>query len=169
MKNSYGQKHLAPFTFRAGTEGDFLRCAEIWMRAVSVRDGTRTDPQMKHRALAKLTIPGSVVSVAEAGTNIYGFALALEKDPNHKAGRAHLSLLAVDPTYQSHGLGRALLTGITERLVSEGFTEVTLGVLEENLAARKIYEDAGWEVTGYGTFKDSGRPSVHYLLKAATA
>lgn len=169
MENPYGQKHLVPWIFRAGTEGDFLRCAEIWMRAVSLRDGTRTDPQMKRRALAKLTVPGSVVSVAETGTSIHGFALALEKEPTEKAGRAHLSLLAVDPTYQSHGLGRALLTSITERLVSEGFTEVTLGVLEENLAARKIYEDAGWQVTGHGSFKDSGRPSVYYLLKAATA
>lgn len=169
MENSYGQKHLVPWIFRAGTEGDFLRCAEIWMRAVSLRDGTRTDPQMKRRALAKLTVPGKR-SFCRGNWHEYPWIrVGSGKEPKEKAGRAHLSLLAVDPTYQSHGLGRSLLTSITERLVAEGFTEVTLGVLEENLAARKIYEDAGWQVTGYGFFKDSGRPSVHYLLKAASA
>jgi RimJ/RimL family protein N-acetyltransferase len=62
-----------------------------------------------------------------------------------------------------------LLANITHSLVVEGFSEVTLGVLEENLAARKIYEIAGWQITGRGVFKDSGRPCVRYSLGLTAA
>ncbi|MDQ0679730.1 ribosomal protein S18 acetylase RimI-like enzyme [Arthrobacter pascens] len=134
------------------------------MNAVALRDGKQSDPQLKQRALAKLTVPGSILSVAETGSSIHGFALAMEKTSPGTATKAHLALLAVDAAYQSHGLGRSLLASITNTLVREGFTEVTLGVLEENLAARKIYEDAGWQATGRGFFEDSGRPCIHYEL-----
>jgi ribosomal protein S18 acetylase RimI-like enzyme len=160
-----------PFTFRAGTEADFPRCAELWMLAVALRDGTHNDPRVKRRAMAKLTATGSILSIAESSSRTLGFALAVEKAPPDTARTAHLTLLAVDPTSQSRGLGRFLLANITHSLVMEGFSEVTLGVLEENLAARKIYEIAGWRITGRGVFEDSGRPCVHYSLglKAAAS
>jgi hypothetical protein len=88
----------------------------------------------------------------------------MEMTSTGTATKAHLALLAVDPTYQSHGLGRSLLASITDTLVREGFTEVTLGVLEKTLAARKIYEGAGWQATGRGFFEDWGRPCIHYEL-----
>jgi ribosomal protein S18 acetylase RimI-like enzyme len=155
---------LSSLTFRTGTEADFLWCAELWMNAVAIRDGTPSDPRVRQRALAKLRVPGSILSIAETGPKTQGFALAIDKTPPAAARRAHLALLVVDPMSQRHGVGRSLLANITHLLVTEGFADATLGVLEENTAARKIYEDEGWQVTGHGVFEDSGRPCIHYLL-----
>ena len=121
--------------------------------------------------MAKLTVPGSILSIAESGSRTYGFALAIDKTPPGAARTAHLTLLAVDPAIQSRGLGRALLANITQSLVMKGFAEATLGVLKGNLSARKIYESGGWQITGHGVFEDSGRPCIHYLLglKAAAS
>lgn len=71
----------------------------------------------------------------------------LIRPPGQPYGR---SGIVVHPSYQSHGLGRSLLASISETLMMERFTEVTLGGLEENLAARKIHKDADWQVTGRG-------------------
>jgi len=141
------------------------------MNALAVRDGTYSDQQVKRRAMAKLTVPGSILSIAESGSRTYGFALAIDKTPPGAARTAHLTLLAVDPAIQSRGLGRALLANITQSLVMKGFAEATLGVLKGNLSARKIYESGGWQITGHGVFEDSGRPCIHYLLglKAAAS
>lgn len=171
MENLNKRQQPLPLAFRTGTEGDFRWCAELWMSALAVRDGTSSDPRVKQRALAKLGVPGSILSIAEVGPTTQGFALAIDTTPPGGYRRAHLALLAVDPVSQHLGVGRSLLANITQLLVMEGFAEVTLGVLEENLAARKIYENAGWKVTGHGVFEDSGRPCIHYLLglEAATA
>ncbi|WP_369745766.1 GNAT family N-acetyltransferase [Paenarthrobacter sp. AMU7] len=134
------------------------------MRAIAFRDGTPSDPEMKRKALAKLTIPGSILSIAECRSGTNGFTLALDETPTGAARTAHLALLAVDPASQSGGLGRALLANITQSLSAEGFTEVSLRVLNENSSARELYEKAGWKITGRGIFEDSGRPYVRYLL-----
>ncbi|MBT2534410.1 GNAT family N-acetyltransferase [Arthrobacter sp. ISL-48] len=119
--------------------------------------------------MKKLTVPGSILSIAESGSRTHGFTLAIDHTQPGAARTAHLALLAVDPASQSRGLGRFLLAQVTQSLVLEGFVEATLGVLKENLAARKIYENAGWQVTGHGIFEDSGRPCIHYLLKLKAA
>lgn len=152
------------FTFRKGTVEDHQRCAELWMDALARRDGTHRDPKVMHRALTKLTGPGAMLIVAERDSRTHGFALAADKTPRNGTRTAHLTLLAVDPVIQSFGLGRSLLAYMTDLLVTEGFVQVTLSVLEDNAAARRIYDDAGWHVTSKGVFEDSGRPCVRYIL-----
>jgi len=144
---------------------DHPRCAELWMEALALRDGTARDPQVRQRALAKLTMPGGILAIAESDSMIHGFALATDRTPPKGVATARLTLLAVDPTIQARGVGRALLADTTCSLEMAGFVEATLSVLEQNGAARKIYEDAGWRLTGEGVFEDSGRPCVHYLLR----
>lgn len=120
---------------------------------------------MMQRALVKLTGPGGTLSVAERDSRTHGFALATDRTPRDGTRTAHLTLLAVDPMSQSFGLGRSLLANITHLLGAEGFVQATLAVLEDNSAARMIYEDAGWQVTSKGVFEDSGRPCIRYLLR----
>lgn len=163
-----GKQTFRHWTLRAGAQADVLQCSELWMNAIALRDGTPNDVRMRDRALVKLGTAGSVLQVAEAGADIQGFVLATEKTAPGLGRTAHLSLLAVNPTYQGHGLGRFLLAGITRTLVTEGFAEATLGVLKDNFGARRIYEDAGWQVTGQGFFEDSGRPCVYYSLELPT-
>lgn len=169
MENPNIHKHtLLPWTLRAGTQADVLQCSELWMNAIALRDGKPNDVRMRDRALVKLGVAGSILQVAETGADIQGFVLATDKTAPGLGRTAHLSMLAVKPPYQGHGLGRSLLAGITQTLVTEGFTGVTLGVLEDNPGARRMYEDASWQVTGHGFFEDSGRPCVYYSLELQT-
>ncbi|MEO3940809.1 GNAT family N-acetyltransferase [Paenarthrobacter nicotinovorans] len=83
-------------------------------------------------------------------------------DPDVK--RKALTLLAVNPSIQARGVGRALPANITRGLITEGFTSASLRVVSDNLPARKLYEAAGWKAAGHGVFEDSGRPCIHYQL-----
>lgn len=155
---------LSPLTFRAGVAEDFSSCAELWMHAVALRDGTPADLQVRRKALAKITTSESSLTIAESRSGTSGFALVLKSTPESGAPTAHLSLLAVDPASQSRGLGCALLANVTRSLIAEGFTSLSLRVMRENLHARAMYEKAGWKITGHGVFEDSRLPCVHYRL-----
>lgn len=154
-------------SLRRGNSADFPVCSELWMRTLAARDSTPHDPAVRERAKAKLEGPGAVLVVAE-GVAVGGFALATDTpslDSPDGIRRAHLALLAVDPECQGTGLGRLLLAEITRELRAQGFAEATLSVLVENAAARRLYEEAGWQVSGHGVFESSGRPCTHYTLK----
>ncbi|MDR6439313.1 ribosomal protein S18 acetylase RimI-like enzyme [Paenarthrobacter nicotinovorans] len=114
--------------------------------------------------MTKLTSPGSVLSIVESRSAISGFALVLEDTQGGSSRTAHLSLLAVNPSIQARGVGRALLANITRVLITEGFTSASLRVVSDNLPARKLYEAAGWKAAGHGVFENSGRPCIHYQL-----
>lgn len=155
----------SPYIFRSGTSEEQSRCAEIWMDSLALRDSTDTDPQVMKRALAKLAAPAGILTVAESGSRTHGFAMAVDRTLPSGIPTVHLTLLAVDPASQSRGLGRALLAHFTHSLGLQGFVQATLSVLEENIAARKIYEDAGWQATSKGVFEDSARPCIRYRLR----
>ncbi|NQD90869.1 GNAT family N-acetyltransferase [Paenarthrobacter sp. CM16] len=152
------------WTFRAGTAEDHPGCADLWMQALALRDGTPPDPDIKRKALAKLTSPRGVLSIVESRSAINGFALAMDDTQAGSSRTAHIALLVVNPSIQARGVGRALLASITRRLITEGFTSASLRVVKDNLPARKLYEAAGWKAAGHGVFEDSGRPCVHYKL-----
>lgn len=157
-----------PITLREGAKSDFSSCADLWMHALAARDKTPRDPQVRQRALKKLTGGGNILSIAESASGIRGFALATDITQPGAARTAHLTLLAVDPENQSQGLGKSLLTRLTDSLALEQFAEATLRVLAENLRARRIYESTGWRPTDHGVFDDSGRPYIRYVLSLKT-
>lgn len=157
-----------PVNFRPGHASDEHRCAEIWMSATAARDGTARDPKVRDRARAKLLGKDSILYVAGCGSEAQGFGLVIDESSTCEARRAHLSLLAVDPMSQGSGLGRYLIHAISDALAGDGFDKMTLNVLQDNTTARSIYEGAGWQVSGQGEFKDSGRPFVSYMLLLST-
>ena len=59
----------------------------------------------------------------------------------------HLRQLAVPPQYAHQGHGSLLLQYATEELMFGGAAELSLWVLEENLAARGFYRSRGWRDT----------------------
>ena len=168
MQSSNSRTPPQPISFREGVESDFSRCAELWMHALATRDSTPRDPQVRRRALEKLTGGGNILSIAESASRIHGFAMATDSTQPGAARTAHLTLLAVDPESQSQGLGKSLLTRLTYSLALEQFAEATLRVLAENLPARRIYESTGWRPTDHGVFEDSGRPFIRYVLTLGT-
>lgn len=52
------------------------------------------------------------------------------------------------PDYMGKGYGRILLKTVLNELKKQGFSEVFLWVLEENIRARRFYEKYGFSYTG---------------------
>jgi ribosomal-protein-alanine N-acetyltransferase len=88
------------------------------------------------------------VVVAEIRHNFVGFAIG-----EFGETRLHLSLLAVSPRYQRHGVARALLEWLEHSALTAGIGEIHLELRVNNHAARCFYLAHGFEqrrkVAGY--------------------
>lgn len=91
--------------------------------------------------------------VAEAGGRIAGFAVATTADADRRIGE--IVMLAVDPSAQGRGIGRALTEHATGRLREAGMRVVVIatGADPGHAPARAVYEQAGY----------SALPGVQYF------
>lgn len=64
------------------------------------------------------------------------------------AGTADLLTIVVGPDARGQGAARYLLKGLISRLGERGIEQVILDVAEDNDAARKLYEWAGFQCDG---------------------
>jgi ribosomal-protein-alanine N-acetyltransferase len=73
----------------------------------------------------------------------------------------HLMNIAVDPSHQREGLGRALLTELLHR-VGEDDSRVTLEVRRSNTGAIALYESFGFRAAGLRRryYQDNGEDAV---------
>lgn len=90
------------------------------------------------------------VFVLEADGGIVGFVSVWAKVKtnglvNEEALMAYISDLIVLPAYRGRGLGRALLRRAEDYAVEQGARMLGIGVLAQNLGARKLYESFGFE------------------------
>ena len=83
------------------------------------------------------------------GPDVAGYVVALDA-----ADEGEILNLAVAPGRQRHGLGRALVLDILDRLGSRGVRYVYLEVRESNGPARALYAAHG--------FKEVGRRERYY-------
>lgn len=60
----------------------------------------------------------------------------------------HITTLAIDPAYRRQGLAKYLLDWIVSSLVESEVKKVTLEVRVSNQAARRLYQDYGFEELG---------------------
>jgi GNAT superfamily N-acetyltransferase len=106
---------------------------------------------------------GHEVWVSDAVGHVDGFAhLGPARDSGPEA-TGELYAIYVDPIRWNQGVGRALFTQATNRLISAGYSAAILWVLESNVRARRFYEVAGWTFDG-GT-KQESRPDGVELLE----
>jgi ribosomal-protein-alanine N-acetyltransferase len=61
---------------------------------------------------------------------------------------AHITLLAIEPTYQGRGLGQWLLTSLLTAASDRGLTHATLEVRQSNQTAQALYAKFGFKVAG---------------------
>ncbi len=59
-------------------------------------------------------------------------------------GRAYLSAYRVHEDFQNRGLGKFLLRTVIQRLTASGYSELTMGVEDDNDRAKHIYESFGF-------------------------
>jgi ribosomal-protein-alanine N-acetyltransferase len=63
----------------------------------------------------------------------------------------HINNLAIHPGWRQRGLGRLLLARVLEEAAALGAPYATLEVRRSNEPARRLYEGAGFELTGVRT------------------
>jgi ribosomal-protein-alanine N-acetyltransferase len=63
----------------------------------------------------------------------------------------HINNLAIHPHYRRRGLGRVLLARVLEEAAALGAPDATLEVRRSNVAARRLYEQAGFALAGVRT------------------
>lgn len=105
--------------------------------------------------------------VADVGGTAVGYArLSRETQMPSQAHVLTVNGLAVAPTYQRTGVGRALLLGAVELARQRGARKVTLRVLGHNHRARELYGRCGFVVEGVlvGEFRLDGEPVDDVLM-----
>jgi [ribosomal protein S18]-alanine N-acetyltransferase len=83
--------------------------------------------------------------IAEASGALAGYTLAA---PAAIPGRAMILSLAVDSAWRGRGLARELISALLDRLGSSGITDVSLTVHPDNVAAKGLYLEFGFEARG---------------------
>ena len=63
----------------------------------------------------------------------------------------HINNLAIRPEHRGRGLGRALLARVLDEASAIGAPHATLEVRRSNVAARRLYERAGFALAGVRT------------------
>lgn len=176
------------FVVRAAARDEDAACIELWTAAVAVRDGVPRSAAVRDRARSKfaaarvaLVVASSPSSAApaspapagsvSAGSVLAGFALVTEPGtglPGDPDDAAYLSLLAVDPRAQGHGLGRSLLQRAVAEAGAAGYARTLLHALDDNAPALRLYRGAGFEPVGEPfPHALSGRPTRAWVADGA--
>ncbi|GAA1401380.1 ribosomal protein S18-alanine N-acetyltransferase [Pseudonocardia kongjuensis] len=119
---------------------DAERCAEL-ERLLFPGD----DP-WSAQAFRDAVSSGQLYLAARAGSELVGYAgLAVVAGPPQAEAEVHT--IGVDPAWQRHGIGRALLAKLLE-VADELRATVFLEVRTDNEPARTLYERHGFEIVG---------------------
>jgi ribosomal protein S18 acetylase RimI-like enzyme len=89
------------------------------------------------------------VLVADADGRVIGYVMLHQSSP--LASHSHvleINGLAVDPAHQGHGVGRRLVQEAKGEAKRRGARKLSLRVLSQNVAARRLYESSGFAVEG---------------------
>lgn len=78
------------------------------------------------------------------------------------ADSVEIRRMRVHPTYQGRGFGRRLLTTLENRAVDAGFDRAVLYTLECLIAARRLYESAGYEEFQRELHPATGDDMIYY-------
>jgi len=101
--------------------------------------------------------------VARQGQQVVGYAAGYIEDEI-----GYIASIAVHPTSQRHGIGRALMEAVMKRLIETGARRLGLHVREDNAAAIHLYEQIGF-VTHHliPDYYEDGAPAL-YMERSLT-
>jgi len=132
----------------AGYKLRLARLADAYPIAVMSRElieaglsGWSWDP---HRVGRALRARDTLVVVADVKSHVIGFGILDFGDT-----RAHLSLLAVERSYQRCGVARQMLNWLEEAALVAGIETINLELRATNGAAQGFYRALGFKETGY--------------------
>lgn len=132
---------------------------EGWIRALIPRlhdfgpPPYRDLPSMNHAeaAATAAAIAGGddrivLVAVDAAGEHLGFVHIETAVDFFTREKHGHISTIVVNPSSERRGVGRALLDAADAWCAEKQYRLLTLNVFEENAAARRLYERAGFRV-----------------------
>ena len=128
--------------FRIATPADAYEIAVMSRYLVEV--GLRGWSWPPERVAKAIHAASTLVVVAEVRSHLVGFGIMEFGDV-----QAHLSLLAVKPSYHRCGIGRALVEWLEDSALTAGITTVTLELRANNYGARSFYRLLGFEEGDY--------------------
>src|SRR5215218_3397949 len=136
----------------------------VW-REANIARGAPHGPQRTERIRAKLSAPDALPFVA-LRPGIVGMALAEPGRLEDGAGELdpsllHISMVFVRPAAQRTGVGLSLVLHMLEAGRSLGYRRVGVWTARENIPARRLYEQAGMNLSGKAAPFRSGE-QLHY-------
>jgi ribosomal protein S18 acetylase RimI-like enzyme len=113
--------------------------------AVAEVDAAAFDPLWQNSLLAlEQAYPqAALATVAEADGQIFGYQLSTRNPLG-----AHLARLAVRPSRQGTGLGRALVADLVQQAERHGMYRLTVNTQSDNAASLALYKKTGFRETG---------------------
>src|SRR5215471_7638682 len=116
---------------------DYKAALELWQRVEGLEIAEGDDREGVAHFLARN--PG-LSRVAADGSAIVGVALC-----GHDGRRGYIYHLAVDPAYQTRGLGKRLMDECLGGLRRAGLKRALILVAHDNPRGRKFWRRYGWE------------------------
>jgi ribosomal protein S18 acetylase RimI-like enzyme len=108
-------------------------------------DNAAFDP-LWHNSLDTIRLAFSqslIGTVAESSQGIVGYQIS-----TGHGQRAHLARLAVRPELQGHGVGRALLSDLFNRITQNGIARLSVNTQSDNATSLSLYKKMGFQRTG---------------------
>jgi len=121
------------------------RMTEADLPAVEKTDAASFDPLWHNplETLRRAFAQAMYVTVAENESGIIGYQLS-----TGGGQRAHLARLAVHPSVQGQGAGRALLSDLFAHLTRAGIPKLSVNTQSDNQVSLKLYQRMGFVRTG---------------------
>lgn len=163
------QKDSAAITLRLAEDGDARAIAEMSRDHIETGLGWRYDPAHVRRALRRRETAVVVATerqtyVASQRPALAGFCIMDFGDE-----RAHLVLLAVQPSRRRQGIGRRLVDWLVESAVTAGMASVHLELRADNEAARRFYRVLGFSETVLVPRYYDGREAAMRMIRVLRA
>ena len=110
---------------------------------VRLEEACFADPWLERSIVAGLSDGNWVFLVAESAGEVVGYGIAWVV-----VGEGEIARVGVRPDLRGRGLGLQLTWSLVRDCAARGASDLFLEVRDGNLAARKIYERAGFTVAG---------------------
>ena len=133
----WAAREAAGIRIRKMTEADLPHVTEV--------DWASFDPlwHNSQETLRRALAQSMFAMVAEDDRGIVGYQVT-----TGSGARAHLARLAVHPSMQGRGVGKALLGDLFGRLVQNGYLKLSVNTQSDNQTSLKLYQRMGFVRTG---------------------
>jgi ribosomal protein S18 acetylase RimI-like enzyme len=117
-------------------DGDTQAVVDLWRRCNLLRPWNDAEKDIER----KLKVQRELFLVGKIDARVVATVMG-----GYDGHRGWVNYLAVDPSHQRQGIGRAIMDEIERRLLSLGAPKINLQIRDDNLEAIDFYERVGFE------------------------